>query len=180
MTRAYTKRPLGERFAEKVNCNGPIPSHRPELGPCHVWITRLRSDGYGSMAVDGKNQKSNRVAFFLAHGRWPVPCALHHCDNRACVKALPDAHGPAHIYEGTQAQNNRDLAARGRHGKQQRTHCIHGHSLSGDNLYVSGPTAKRPYRRCRICTKVINGRHLTKKRRALTERQLCEQEPPRE
>jgi hypothetical protein len=30
---------LEERFWEKVDKNGPVPAHRPELGPCWVWGT---------------------------------------------------------------------------------------------------------------------------------------------
>ena len=44
-SRGRKKEPLGERFWSKVDKNGPIPSHRPELGPCWIWIARR--DRYG-------------------------------------------------------------------------------------------------------------------------------------
>ena len=91
---------LAERFAEKVNTNGPTPTHRPELVPCHVWLGAPRPDGYGEISINNKSRLTHRVAFFLAEGRWPEPCALHHCDNAPCVKARADEFGPAHLFEG--------------------------------------------------------------------------------
>lgn len=35
-------------FWPKVDLNGPIPEHRPELGPCWVWTGhKLKKSGYG-------------------------------------------------------------------------------------------------------------------------------------
>lgn len=108
---------LADRFEAKVDRNGPIPAHRPELGPCHVWMGSRNEQGYGKLGMGpraGGIERAHRVAFFLAEGRWPEPCCLHHCDNRACVKAVADDHGPSHLFEGTKADNSRDMAAKGR------------------------------------------------------------------
>lgn len=100
---------LYDRFWEKVDKNGPVPAHRPELGPCWVW-TAGRSHGYGLIYVDRSGKtRAHRVSFFLKHGRWPQPCGLHRCDNRLCVR-------PSHIFEGTKADNVRDMDAKGRRG----------------------------------------------------------------
>jgi hypothetical protein len=98
---------LAERFARKVNLNGPTPKHMPHLGPCHMWTGSMDSKGYGQIQVDGRLVVAHRVAFFLAHGRWPVPWGLHHCDTPACVRA-------DHIFEGTPADNTADMIAKGR------------------------------------------------------------------
>ena len=99
---------LSERFWSKVNREGPIPEHRPELGPCWVWTYSRDQKGYGHFgALKRKVTRAHRVAWFLEHGSWPQPCALHKCDNRACVR-------PDHLFEGDNADNMRDMVAKGR------------------------------------------------------------------
>jgi len=152
---------LAERFAANVNDNGPVPAHRPELGPCWVWTGTPDSSGYGQIHVDkmyggGRSsgqERASRVAFFLAFGRWPDPCALHHCDNRSCVKAWPDELGPAHIYEGTVADNARDRHEHGASWQEKRTHCPKGHPYDETNTIRSkGRIDER--RNCRTCTSI--------------------------
>lgn len=100
------------RFWSKVNKDGPII--RPELGPCWVWTAGISTRGYGKFRLDDKHVTAHRVAFLIAHGRWPDPCGCHRCDYPPCVKAEADALGPAHIFEGTNAENTADAAAKGR------------------------------------------------------------------
>lgn len=94
------------RFWSKVDKDGPVPPHRPDLGPC--WLWRGHIDRYGYFWLDGKNVKAHRVAWFLATGEWPKPWALHHCDNPPCV------NNEGHIWTGTHADNMRDAASKGR------------------------------------------------------------------
>ena len=99
---------LAERFEEKVDrVNGTAPAHRPELGPCHLWKGATIRHGRGTFYVNGRNEVAPRVAFFLKHGRWPEPNALHHCDNPACVR-------DDHLWEGTNKDNSADMVAKGR------------------------------------------------------------------
>jgi hypothetical protein len=97
-----------ERFFAKVDRNGPIPAHRPELGPCHVWTASCKRFGHGQFSIRRKMRLAHRVAFLIAHGRWPEPCACHHCDNPACVNV-------SHLFEGSKSDNNVDALAKGRH-----------------------------------------------------------------
>jgi hypothetical protein len=102
--------PLADRFWPKIDKAGPIPPHRPELGPCHVWTGGHDTKGYGRISLGGRKGRmevAHRVAFFLAEGRWPDPCALHHCDNPPCVRR-------SHLFEGTYADNMADCATKGR------------------------------------------------------------------
>ena len=111
---------LEERFWRRVDKCGPIPSHRPELGPCWVWTGGKSKNGYGAIFLLGKLEGTHRAAFYLAYGRMPDPCALHHCDNRACVKAVGDEFGPLHIFEGTKTDNNADKMSKGREARGDR------------------------------------------------------------
>ena len=106
---------LAIRFWHHVDKDGPTPLHKPELGPCWVWTASRLRYGYGR--VNAGNQRielAHRVSFFLEHGRWPVPCALHHCDNPPCVR-------PSHLFEGTLTDNTRDMIAKGRYAKTRPT-----------------------------------------------------------
>ena len=98
------------RFWSKVDKSGPIPAHRPNLGRCWVWTAYRDPKGYGRIgkARTGPTIVASRASFFLEHGRWPEPCALHKCDNSSCVR-------PSHIFEGTRVENNRDMVRKGRH-----------------------------------------------------------------
>ena len=66
------------RFWSKVDKNGPVPAHCPELGPCWVWTGEKRK-GYGRLKIDGHA----RTAHVEAWKQWrgPVPeghGVLHH------------------------------------------------------------------------------------------------------
>lgn len=101
----------GARFFAKVDCNGPVPAHCPELGQCHIWTGCREANGYGRLRFRKKGEYAHRMAWFLAHGRWPDPCALHKCDGGplGCVRI-------DHLFEGTKADNSQDMAEKGRTG----------------------------------------------------------------
>ena len=98
------------RFWEKVDKNGPTPQRKPELGPCWVWKNALHTGGYGILRIPGekKNARAHVYAWTLENG--PVPAGmfvLHHCDNRACVRA-------SHLFVGTNQDNIDDMVKKGR------------------------------------------------------------------
>jgi hypothetical protein len=102
------------RFWAKVDKNGPVPPHRPELGPCWVWTAcRLRGSyglTYGRMMwKGGKVETAHRISWELEHGAPPTRWVLHHCDHHPCVR-------PSHLYEGDRADNVRDCIERDRLG----------------------------------------------------------------
>lgn len=102
--------PLLQRFNALVDRNGPIPARRA-LGRCWIWKGKKNESGYGLVRPGGTapSVRAHRAAFFLEYGRWPDPCALHKCDNPACVR-------PRHLFEGTRIDNIRDMHAKGRGG----------------------------------------------------------------
>jgi len=102
---------LEERFWSKVDRRAP--------DECWPWTRALGGSGYGNFVLrpgdlpevsQRRYVNSHRLAFRLVHGRWPDPQALHGCDFRPCC----NAESPEHIHEGTQADNLREMAERGR------------------------------------------------------------------
>lgn len=99
------KRPVEVRVLDRLDRrNGPVPPHAPQLGQCWVWTGALTGDGYGCISVNGHLRYIHRIALEVALGR-PLGdglLACHRCENRACGR-------PAHLYEGTYADNNEDV-----------------------------------------------------------------------
>lgn len=83
---------------------------------CWEWQGAVDSKGYGGFWAEGRAQGAHRIAYELSTGR-RIPageghhgiCILHTCDNRRCCN-------PAHLFVGTQADNMRDMARKGRSG----------------------------------------------------------------
>jgi hypothetical protein len=92
-----------ERFWRKVD--------KREPDECWPWTGAHLPEGYGLMYKSGRPRRwhrSNRLAYELLVG--PIPDGLHvlhRCDNPPCCN-------PAHLFLGTQADNNRDRDQKGR------------------------------------------------------------------
>jgi len=110
----------GRLFWKLVNRSGPIPEHRPELGPCWLWTGGKVGKGYGSFrGLNQKTTSAHRFAWLLANGAIPDRMhVLHKCDNMLCVRA-------EHLFLGTNTVNVHDMIAKGRHshGAQHGSLC---------------------------------------------------------
>lgn len=63
--------------------------------------------GYGQLRIHGRAWLAHRLAYCAYVGGPEPKCVMHSCDNPSCVN-------PAHLSGGTQADNMRDMAAKGR------------------------------------------------------------------
>lgn len=74
------------------------------------WVCSLAnlSSGYARISIGGRSCLAHRVMYIIHNGSIPKGmCVLHSCDNPPCVN-------PAHLHLGTQADNMREKAVRGR------------------------------------------------------------------
>ena len=106
------RRPLEERFWEKVDKRGP--------DECWPWLGATSRKGYGTIGVGSKDDGSfrqmiaTRVSWEIHNN--PIPDGLlicHACDNPACVN-------PAHLWLGTHKDNMQDMFSKGRQGQRPR------------------------------------------------------------
>lgn len=134
---------------------------------CWEWMgPKDREGGYGSLRIGGrrfgKTLKAHRLAFMLHHGLSKIPYGLHvmhSCDNPPCIN-------PAHLSLGTRSDNMRDAGAKGRNstvGKSRLTHCVRGHELAGDNVYLT----TEGHRRCRKCVRITENERRRRARTAI-------------
>lgn len=100
---------LPSRFIEKVNTDGPVPSHLPHLGQCHIWTAASNHKGYGRFWDGLKPVYAHRYSYEINSGQ-PIPqdfCVLHKCDTPPCVRY-------DHLFLGTNAENSTDRHSKGR------------------------------------------------------------------
>lgn len=149
------------KFEAHVNRDGPVPSSRPELGPCWIWTSYGQDGGYGKMRVDGREVLAYRWAY--EHFIGPVPGGLeldHLCRNRICVNY------ERHLEPVTRRENQ----LRGQSPAAQlarRTACNKGHEFTPENtFYLKRDNA----RHCRTCNKEqCRDKYLQKKAKRSSE-----------
>lgn len=141
---------LEERFWAKVERSGPQD--------CWTW-TGCLTNGYGQFWTHGSQRvRAHRFAYELLVG--PIPEGLqidHLCRVPACVN-------PAHL-EPVTARINVLRSESPIAQAAAQVFCIHGHPLSGGNLYVD---PKRGFRQCRTCNRRRDAEYKARLRAART------------
>ena len=100
MPRVYVTLSPAERLERRINRNGPVPSHRPELGPCWLWTGSDNGHGYGLMRHATGNYYVHRLSYELAKGTISDGLEIDHlCRTTRCVN-------PDHLEPVTTAVNH--------------------------------------------------------------------------
>ena len=121
---------------------------------CWLYQGWKRDSGYGEMSYRAENWGTHRLAYRLWKGEIPVDKEImHKCDVRHCCN-------PDHLEPGTHHKNLLDKLEKDRQpkkykprpsgqgqGNKNKSHCVHGHPLVGENLYITSDGR----RRCRTC-----------------------------
>jgi len=116
---------------------------------CWLWLGELVGNGYGRFYIHNGIFVAHRMSWIIHNG--PIPNGLfvcHHCDNPPCVR-------PDHLFLGTNSDNMKDCAAKGRLKSPLLDHhyalarCNQGHPYTAENTLIDG----RGRRTCSICKK---------------------------
>ena len=125
-----------ERFRSSLTIDGD--------SGCWKWNGH-QENGYGGIYFRGRNTYAHRVSFELFYHEIPKFLVLDHvCRNRLCVN-------PTHLRMVTRGENVL-LGDTLPSANLRKSHCIHGHLLSGDNLI----TLKNGHRRCLACKRRLS------------------------
>jgi hypothetical protein len=147
------------RFVSKIS---PEP-----MSGCWLWTGAIGDKGCGGFGVSEAGKKRTLLAHRISWAAFvgPIPTGLqldHKCRVRCCVN-------PDHLEPVTPRENQRrGNAPSGLNAR--RTHCVHGHELSGANLYVRPDNGNRCCVECGRRRKSLNKEKVNATRRALYHR----------
>lgn len=110
---------------------------------CWDWVG-AKSGRYGTIYRSGKNLWAHRYVFEMIRGSTGSVGLDHLCRNPSCVN-------PDHLEPVSQRINI--LRGDSPPARQaRRTHCLRGHPLSRENVWMAGKN--RTKRQCRLCAKI--------------------------
>lgn len=103
-TKTYRQRQTATSLADRLAARA-----EPDLNSgCLLWAGAVDRGGYGQVRVCGSTMRAHRLAWLVANGLVPAHLhVLHRCDTPACINA-------AHMFLGTNADNAKDRATKGR------------------------------------------------------------------
>ena len=107
------------------------------MTPCDEWEGACSRTGYGSMRIGSSTYRVTRLVWMQDNGHTD-DYICHTCDNPTCINI-------EHLFVGTQYDNMRDMARKGRGNMQKKVTCANGHSFD----YVNA----QGHRVCRSCAR---------------------------
>ena len=131
---------LPARISDKV-------SPEPNSG-CWLWDGALKDNGYGCVWAGGRVKAAHREVYELLLGCVSSSLTLDHlCRQRSCVN--PDHLEPVTLRENLRRGESPTAI------NTRKTHCVHGHELSGSNLRIRASG----WRGCKECDVVAKRVH---------------------
>ncbi|GHE31570.1 hypothetical protein GCM10017673_37890 [Streptosporangium violaceochromogenes] len=156
----------GVRWLARIDMAGPVPVHRPELGPCWLWTGETNEQGYGYIVVGGRKVSLARYVYERAHGPLPEGYEPDHAchDPRVCPPGPECPHRACGNLGHLEAVTHRENVLRSGAPtaiNAAKVECLHGHPLTGDPVRVEGvfypggtiyvPPKRPTHRYCLIC-----------------------------
>ncbi len=135
---------VDEYFWLHVDKNGPIPEHKPELGPCWLWLGNITKAGYGRIVYKGISVLAHVYAYELLVGPAPTNDLKniqrdHICKNKSCPN-------PEHLEQVTRRENIlRGDSPTAKNARKEL--CEKGHEMLG--IRKTGAQAGTRY--CLVC-----------------------------
>lgn len=118
-------------------------------GSCCWFFTGPSGGIKHEICINGKNRVVSRVSawLFLDFDLDDPSLICHKCRSQGLC------WNPEHIYIGNTSTNTKDAIRDGtfKNPNTNKTHCKHGHELSGSNLYTYTDKAGKHHRWCRAC-----------------------------
>lgn len=117
---------------------------KEDANGCWIFQGTVGAWGYGQFCAR-REIAAHRASYHLFRG--PIPKGMrvcHTCDVRLCCN-------PDHLWLGTQQQNIKDCAVKGRHTNGAKTHCRNGHEYTAENTRYNDAGKGRRRRSCLIC-----------------------------
>lgn len=75
------------RFVGRLDTDGPVPAHRPELGNCWTWSGCTDRDNYGLFNFGGRQYGAHRAVYQLVYGEIEDGHVVDHlCFRHDCAR----------------------------------------------------------------------------------------------
>jgi hypothetical protein len=119
----------------------------PDAPGCWLWLGSLHTNGYGLVGL----HYAHRLSWLIHRG--PIPGrlhVLHRCDTRCCAN-------PEHLFLGTQADNMRDMARKGRSRRGERHVQARLTEAEVAEIRASSLSSRRMSEKYGVCSRHIRG-----------------------